>query len=327
MLVLAAFALLFAPVANAEEILLVDPSGGTDAYDLQQALLALGSFDAVDVWNSGLSNPTLAHLARYEGVLLLSNNWHADSVPLGETIADYVDAGGTLVDTGKNLYWLSYGYSLGRLDSYLALGGGNSFMSYQSLVWSQPGHPFSTGVNTSYIPTQALFDGVVVPGADLVATWAGGQPAVATWAPTNAGAVTSVGFFPGGLTASPYGIDYSQTDEEVLLANTLTGGGVGYAGFSAGVCPGVGTLEAVNGTDNGPLAVISGTGPGAFVVPAGMCAGTTLPITGAHLRLLTTFDTLGNWSVTRNFIDPNVCGLSIVVLDLSTCTIAETVVP
>jgi hypothetical protein len=324
---LVAIALLAAPAAHAEEVLLIDPSGGIDSFDLQQALLALGTFDAVDVWNSGLSNPTLAHIARYEGVLVLANSWHVDSVGLGEKIADYVDAGGTLVDTGKNLYWLSYGYSFGRLDNYLALDGGNSFLSYQSLTWSVPGHPFAAGVNTTYIPTNALFDGVVVPGATLVATWAGGQPAVATWAPTNAGAVTSVGFFPGGLTASPYGIDYSQTDEEVLLANTLTGGGVGFAGFSSGVCPGLATLEAVNGTDNGPLAVVSGTGPGSFVVPGGPCAGTTLPITGARLRLMTTFDPLGNWSITRTFNNPNVCGASVVFLDLTTCTVAQTTVP
>jgi hypothetical protein len=91
---LVAIALLAAPAAHAEEVLLIDPSGGIDSFDLQQALLALGTFDAVDVWNSGLSNPTLAHIARYEGVLVLANSWHVDSVGLGETIADYVDAGG-----------------------------------------------------------------------------------------------------------------------------------------------------------------------------------------------------------------------------------------
>jgi hypothetical protein len=328
MLTIFLFSSLLGSSAVAGDVLLIETSQGADVSAMRAALETLAAFGSVDLWDSTASTPTLVDLLAYEGVMVMANDWHADGEALGDVLADYVDAGGNVVETQFHGSYLSRGESFGRLEGYLAIEGSDINPGAPSVLqWVLPGHPLAASVFATYIPTWVDRGGVLTPGATLVATHPGGAPAVATWRPSGAGWVTSLAFYPVDSDAfGGFGIDYELTDEEILYANALTGG-LGYHAYSSGDCPGFATLSVINGTLNGPLAVITGTGPGSFVVPSGACAGAVLPITGVSLRARSFFSNGRNWSTYRNFASPALCGKPVVFLDLITCEFVMTRVP
>ncbi len=59
-------------------------------------LQATGFFDSITVIDVRSVTPTLAQLAEYETILAYTNFVPADAIALGDTLADYVDAGGHL---------------------------------------------------------------------------------------------------------------------------------------------------------------------------------------------------------------------------------------
>jgi hypothetical protein len=78
-----------------------DPQNNTRFTDARDMLVADGRFSQVDIINTtpfgGGGTPTLATLLQYDAVLHWTNVSNADSVALGNVMADYVDAGGGVV--------------------------------------------------------------------------------------------------------------------------------------------------------------------------------------------------------------------------------------
>lgn len=74
-------------------------SSSTDCRftDPQSLLMATGSFSSVSIFNANTGTPTLQDLMQYDAVITWSNSAYADSVALGNVLADYVDAGGGVV--------------------------------------------------------------------------------------------------------------------------------------------------------------------------------------------------------------------------------------
>lgn len=91
----------------------------------------------------------------------------------------------------------------------------------------------------------------------------------------------------------------------------------------AGSCPGRIAMDGTNITPGASVAVISSTGPGSTIIPAGPCAGTELPLTGVQLRTIVS-DSDGDGIVSlRPNIPGAACGQRVSFVDLSACEVSE----
>lgn len=168
------------------------------------------------------ATPTLAQLQAYTAVLVYSNAEFADPVALGNVLADYVDAGGTVALASFGLYLPTTAMGIGgRLSAggYLpVIQGPSDIDSVQSLVPVIATHPLLQGV-ISFNGGSGSFRNVVslASGATLVATWnnAGNTPLIAT-----KGRVVALNFYPASSAVRDDFWDAS-TDGGRILVNAL----------------------------------------------------------------------------------------------------------
>jgi uncharacterized delta-60 repeat protein len=168
--------------------------------------------------------PTLSALQRYDAVLYFVDNmtdqFAADPTSVGNALADYVDAGGGVVignsswDTSTPTPGLR-----GRLatDTYSPYNiPASSFTANgDQLLKLQPRHPILAEVSSLSASNTSIFNLTLTPGADRIANWASGPPAVATKQPT-AGRIVGLNLYPplgSGVVPGPAG--------NRLLANSL----------------------------------------------------------------------------------------------------------
>jgi hypothetical protein len=224
----------------------------------QALLLATGFFDSVDIINASTGTPTLQDLLQYDAVLTWSNTTYNDSVLLGDTLADYVDAGGGVVvatfansaaDAGSRLQ--------GRwAPNYEVIVGGSGQTQdggpFLLGTINAPGHPLLAGVSSfaggtsSYRPTVTA----LTTGSTSIAEWSDGRILVATGAQPSRVDLT---FYP---PSSVCRVDFWDltTDGDLLMANALV--------FVAGSGVGLGTTYCSPGVANstGSGGVIRATG-------------------------------------------------------------------
>jgi hypothetical protein len=76
---------------------------------------------SVDVFDASAGTPTLDELLHYDVVITWQNDNYADSVQMGNVLADYVDAGGKVI----NSWWAFPGILEGRFsdENYTAMNG------------------------------------------------------------------------------------------------------------------------------------------------------------------------------------------------------------
>ena len=119
------------------KVLLVAADGGLSS--VRDPLFNTGLFSAVDVFDAASGTPTAEQLRSYDAVLLWANIQFADANALGDRLADYVDAGGGVVQGmfATNLNpsfanavlrgrWLSGGYNAIILGNGTAASGAAS---------------------------------------------------------------------------------------------------------------------------------------------------------------------------------------------------------
>jgi uncharacterized delta-60 repeat protein len=196
---------------------------GTTSTELEAArtnLSGTGLFAQVDAFLLTREfAPALSDLQRYNAVLYFGENtfqvFPTDSALVGNALADYVDAGGGVVI--GNLSW-------SRLQGRIAT---STYSPYNTpapygdggqLVKLQPRHPILAEV-LSLAPTDSIFNLTLTAGAERIANWASGTPAVATKQPT-AGRVVGLNLYP------PYGNDTGKVimtglDGPRLFANSM----------------------------------------------------------------------------------------------------------
>lgn len=189
---------------------------------LAARLLALGdSLVSIDIRGS---TPALDTLRRYPVVGVHTNYPPADSVALGNVLADYVDAGGGVVigQFGFTSGW----HVAGRImtGNYATIGKGANTQASTTLGWKRSSHPMMAGVDSvrEYFAATAPF-----VTADSVAKWADGRPYVAVSANQK---VIGVNSYPGYYQASPpqRGGDWALVFHNALQ---LAGGLVGMEEF------------------------------------------------------------------------------------------------
>lgn len=181
--------------------------------DVVAGLQLTGGYTTVDdqnYENGGGVTPTI--LANYDAVVVMADQSWPDPVALGDLLADYVDAGGRVVETVFTLYCELNGSGLeGRWASrgYGALVGNVTCEQLSDgplgITPVVPGSPFLTGGlgfdggTSSYRNTVDLGT-----GATLVATWTDGldTPFMAYKA-VGTGFVVGLNFYPPSSDARP----------------------------------------------------------------------------------------------------------------------------
>lgn len=88
-----------------------------------------------------------------------------------------------------------------------------------------------------------------------------------------------------------------------------------------GTCPGPVTFDLTGASPFAPVAVITGTNPGAFAIPAGFtCAGTVIGVTNPTVRTFVAADVNGDVSLSLT-LPPGACGvLAVQMIDFTACS-------
>ena len=191
--------------SGTHRVLLV--AGDTSAPTaLRSAILAQPGVSAVDVFAANAGTPTLAQLTAYDIVVAFSNAPFSDAATLGNNLADYVDAGGIVVQTGFSFYGPSQPYGInGRW-----LSGNYNPYTYTTAIVG--GTPFTLGTHSTTHPLMAgvtalntNYQNVVTPvvGATQVAAASNGNSLVA-YKPVSGGHTTVgvTGYVGGAATQS-----------------------------------------------------------------------------------------------------------------------------
>jgi hypothetical protein len=184
-----------APACPLKVLIVYADSFGGSPTALQSQILAepgVISADLFDASQTSGGTPTLAQLQAYDVVAPFSNNKFLDSVTLGNNLADYVDAGGIVVQVGFSFYgpgeeygingrWLSGNYNPYDYSTNLLLGDSFTLGTFNA------GHPLMAGVTT----LNSNFANIVAlaAGATEVAAASNGNSLVA-YRPVSGGHTT-----------------------------------------------------------------------------------------------------------------------------------------
>ena len=195
--------------------------------DVATSLTQYGGFTSIGRINVASSTPTLATLQAYDSVLVWSNYSFQSATGLGNVLADYVDAGGGVVQAwGSNSTFSSTHNIQGRwiTGSYSPYVYGYTYSTANATLGTvhQPSHPVMQGVSTFNIGTGfgsgALAAQVsLASGATAIADLSSGYNLVAE-RPSLAGRVIGLNFAPYSSNAS-YSSWVSSTDGGRLLGN------------------------------------------------------------------------------------------------------------
>ena len=159
--------------------------------DVKEKLSALGGFSCIALYDVTRSTPSLAVLNRYRAVMVFTRESFQNAEALGNTLADYIDAGNGVVFAGS----LTMRYIRGRV----VTGG---YLPYQHdygtpvaysgrpelVVPAGRRHPVLTSVRSFRDGKRYQSETVVLPpGVVQIAAYDNGEPAVQTQAARNGG--------------------------------------------------------------------------------------------------------------------------------------------
>jgi len=176
-------------------------------------LVGTGLFSPSDITyiDTTYTTPTLSDLLGYQSVLVWTNHVPLSAVGLGDTLADYVDAGGGVVMATFDWYG---GFAVGgRIagTDYSPFTGQGSYYSTAYLGSYNAAHPLMAGVSVVEGYHRDIVE--LNPGAELVARWTDGGEFVAT---NHGGKVVGITLYPGEYSSYGLSGDYPR-----LFANSL----------------------------------------------------------------------------------------------------------
>jgi hypothetical protein len=154
-------------------------AAGADPTILRGSLSAYPDIAMADYFDASSSVPTLFALTTYDVVVVMSDAAFADAVATGDVLADYVDAGGKVIQAVAS-FATDGGWELqGRFVSggYEPFVHGPAEFILHSLGSFDAGHPIMAGIAAITDSTNAAV--ALHAGASLVASWDNGIPLVA----------------------------------------------------------------------------------------------------------------------------------------------------
>lgn len=218
-----ALSLFAAPLCAQDVLIIAVDATGCSLVNVKSTLDATGLLGTVDAFDGGLSIPTLATLQNYDAVLIFSDSGgFASPTLMGDVLADYIDAGGGVVDgvfsasPGLPIQgrWGTGGYAL------VTSSGQTQFVQEFLGPVLDPGHPTMQGV-TSFDGGPDSFqyaNPIVTAAGTLIAQWSDGvTPLVVAG---NNGQQVSLGFFPPNSNCRS-SFWNASTDGALLMVNSL----------------------------------------------------------------------------------------------------------
>ncbi len=209
-------------------------TNATALQGVREMLSCTGEFEKIDVFDATFSVPTDELLAGYPVVLAFSDAPYADPNAVGDILADFVEDGGALVVAGNGF---SPGSELGGLlisrnmlpftqGPLVAPGGDLGILPLPDHEWGRVpgayGHEVLYGLSLFEGGSSRHAAGVdLAPGAELLAEWTNGEPAVAVLdTPPPRGRVVGLNVYP---VPSPYDLDGfdPDSDGDRLVAQSL----------------------------------------------------------------------------------------------------------
>jgi len=162
-------------VSLPDVLLLHADDDSTYGSPIQGILQAYGDLGAVDLYDARSDTPTLAQLLAYDVVLTWSRDYYHDQVAIGDVLADYVDAGGKVINLNYSMGPPAQQME-GRFmdEGYTAMDGGLVYFGSTCLGTYNPDDPIMAGV-TQVCDSVPLADTYLTPGSHAVAWWAGGD--------------------------------------------------------------------------------------------------------------------------------------------------------
>jgi hypothetical protein len=246
------------------------------------AIAAEPGVATVDTFDTSAGTPTPAVLATYDLVVSNGDSSYSDPVSWGNELADYLDAGGAVIQFAYD-NWDSSGASpTGRFASggYAPfVPGPNANMSTTFGTVLAPSSPLLAGVTT--LSTSDNTTDALAAGATLLANWADGRNAIAT-----KGRVESVtaSLDSGGIspisTIAQLVVNAGNVLSRHALTVTKTGSGTGAVTSSpAGInCGSTCTFNYPYGTSV-TLTATPASGSTASLSGPGCSGGTTCTVT------------------------------------------------
>jgi len=151
------------------------------AKRLQAQVAAFPDVAQVDLVNTSVVTPTAAELRAYDVVVSIGDSDYADQEGWGNSLADYVDAGGIVVQATYDT-WDGGGAPTGRWESggYAPFIPGDNVNNSTTLGAFDASSPLMQGVAPGSLFTEEYnTENEPAPGATVVANWADGRPAIA----------------------------------------------------------------------------------------------------------------------------------------------------
>ena len=145
---------------------------------IQTLLMGYGDLGAVDLFDPRTTTPTLGQLQAYDVVVVWSNYLFADANAIGNVLADYVDAGGEVIDM---MFALdpSWGYQgRFRTEGYSAMTTTSYTATYLCLGTYSAAHPIMAGV-TNVCEVYRATGTALTAGSSEVARWSDNELFVA----------------------------------------------------------------------------------------------------------------------------------------------------
>ena len=164
---------------NPNVLLLCADDDNSYGSPIQALLIAYGDLGSVDLYDAWNGTPSLAQLLAYNVVVTWSNASYADPVGIGNVLADYVDAGGKVINMTFSIG--NHGWNMaGRFidQNYTAMNG--TYILYQTYCLGSfnAGHPIMNGVTNvcDFFPITGPY---LTPGSTAVASYDNGDLLVA----------------------------------------------------------------------------------------------------------------------------------------------------
>lgn len=162
-------------INQANVLLLNADDDNTSGSPIQQLLLAYGDLGAIDLFDARYATPTLEQLQAYNVVVVWANYTFLDATGMGNVLADYVDAGGKVIDLNFALD-PNWGYQgRFRAQGYTAMTITNTSYSNSCLGVYDEQHPVMEGVTAGNVCDFYRGNGTVLTaGSYTIASWQDG---------------------------------------------------------------------------------------------------------------------------------------------------------
>ena len=271
--------------AGAYRVLLAEVEEG-GAKRLQAQVAAFPDVAAVDLADTSLFTPTAGELKAYDLVVSIGDSSYANEEAWGNSLADYVDAGGIVVQSAYDT-WID-GEPTGRWASggYPALIPGETANEATTLGSFDATSPLMQGIAQGSLASAGYkTENEPAPGASVVARWIDGTPAIAI-----KGRAIGISAFIGGRYDAPgepsWTGNYGQVvvnaarmlaPPSLTVLNSNPAGGIVTSTVSGISC---GSVCSANLTYGSPVGLVPTANKGfAFAGFSGACTGSACALT------------------------------------------------